>query len=240
MKNLLVQNNKFMKKNKNNKVSNLLSIYESICNGSISIIFDDYSQSKTHTPGIQHLKGENEEYYLKELSENELDTYIKNHNENKKYSSSDKNLSFLYKGDIKISDIVFRKGGLGGTYKDGYCQLLEYGTIENPKSEYYNGCVVDIYGNIVLKQSQEKGLGNIYLKGGILAMVGDYLYNLKTGKPFLKPMSSKLETYEFMFVETYTLDEKYYNPEIAKIQKRGVYKINKFTSEMQFFPDKKS
>ena len=32
--------------------------------------------------------------------------------------------SHLYHNDLKVSDLIFRKGGLGGTFKDGYCSLM--------------------------------------------------------------------------------------------------------------------
>jgi len=170
--------------------------------------------------------------YLMELTENEMDIY----NKNIGYKSSGHRTPYSYlfdreKGKI-ISDNVFRKGGLGGNFKDGYCSLLVYGTLENPDGGISNGCLIDTKGNVVLKQ---ESLNYIYHIGGIIASMGNYLYNLKTNKKILNPNTTKISSDEFLFIETYELNAKYYDPEVAKIQKRGVYKINKFTAEMEFF-----
>lgn len=93
------------------------------------------------------------------------------------------NYSHLYYFDKKISNNIFRKGGLGGKFKDGYCELIFYKRV-NKKAK---GCYFS-FGEFVIINN----IGNIVLKGkplidphhieGRLASVSNSIYDLQTGE----------------------------------------------------------
>jgi hypothetical protein len=148
--------------------------------------------------------------------------------------------SYLYKDEVQISDIVFRKGGMGGTFRDCYCQLISYPDFKlkegnHQKTSFGIHCIINLDGEIVLS---EKSAFNhdIYLKKGVIAKFKDEYYNLKTGKVVAYASSDHVETEEFIWVQ-HSYESNYRKDSIN--WPLGVYKINYYTGDVEFFPKKK-
>ena len=132
------------------------------------------------------------------------------------------NYCYLYKDGVKISDVLFRKGGLFTPFgKDKkYCLLIAYHDYK--KDTLGNSCIINNEGTIVL-QSESSFDHLSYLKGEIATMKGIY-YNLKTGEPIVRGSSTVRSKY-YLFVENS------YN----KDYETGVYKIDYETGEYEIF-----
>jgi hypothetical protein len=131
--------------------------------------------------------------------------------------------SYLYKDGKKLSDDIFRKGGMGGTYKDGYIGLMKY----NPETKSENDWVmVDTEGNVVY--TQKNRFGSLYHQGGIIVSDDNKLYNIKTGD-MIVDHTAKISSRDFLFVEVIWSSNGF---------ESGVYKIDKQTAEIEFFERK--
>ena len=142
---------------------------------------------------------------------------------NSKYSN-------LYHNGLKVSDLIFRKGGISGDFKDGYCQLIHY-TKTKEKGKNNSGFS---FGTHVIINS----LGNIILSGiGIssyphhcgknLGKLKDTYYNLLTGESLITcSSSSSVDGKNFLIVE-HRYD--WYNKDFPL----GVYKIDKITCSVE-------
>lgn len=138
--------------------------------------------------------------------------------------------SHLYHNELKVSDLVFRKGGLGGNFKDGYCSLILY-TQERPHEEKSHG--FDFGTHVIINK-----LGDVCLSGtgmssypshcgGNLGKLKDTYYNLCTGEEVITcSSSSNIDGQRFMFVE-HRYD--WYNKNLPL----GIYRIDKFTCECE-------
>jgi hypothetical protein len=137
--------------------------------------------------------------------------------------------SHLYKDGVKVSDEIFRKGGLCHGFKEGYCGLIHYTKTKEPKKND-NGfsfgahVIVNTEGKICL---EGKSLDSPYHTGGNVGSVGDYYYNLLTGEKICYRPSSVITGGEYLYLEhRYNFD--YYEVKIPV----GVYKLNKITLEL--------
>jgi hypothetical protein len=139
--------------------------------------------------------------------------------------------SHLYHNDLKVSDLVFRKGGLGGNFKDGYCSLVLY-TQTRPHEEKSHG--FDFGVHVIINK-----LGDVCLSGtgmssypshcgGNLGKLKDTYYNLCTGEEVITCNSSgaSIDGQRFMIVEH---RYHWYNKNLPL----GIYKIDKFTCEFE-------
>jgi len=146
------------------------------------------------------------------------------------------NYSYLYKEDNKISDKIFRKGGLGGNWKGDYIDLIVYTKKKlsrtgkppkstDPKWEFSSGihCVVNKDGIVVYEA--ERMTSYPYLYGGCLLGVDNTIRNLKTNTIILKYGGSILKSDKFLFVQN----------EYNKDYKQGVYKIEIETGNFEVF-----
>lgn len=103
----------------------------------------------------------------------------------------------LYHNGLKVSDNIFRKGGIGGNFKDGYCQLIHY--IRERKSDKYGKryfssgehVIVNNVGEIVLKSDSFSSNYPAH-DGGNVGHIKDLYYDLRTGKPFMVKGSSDI------------------------------------------------
>jgi len=133
--------------------------------------------------------------------------------------------SHLYHNDLKVSDLIFRKGGLGGTFKDGYCSLIHYVKTKEPKKND-NGFS---FGTHVIIN----GLGEICLNrdgyhiGGHLASIGNYIYDLRTGKA-IAPKSSTTITGTNCIIIEHRYD--WYDKEVSL--PLGIYRIDFQTAQI--------
>lgn len=139
--------------------------------------------------------------------------------------------SHLYKDGVKISDEVFRRGGYGGGFKDGYATLIHY-TPEKDKKKYPDGfghsntVLVNEKGEIVLKS---QGLDYVSHIGGNVGLVKHAYYNLLTGEAIMPKVDKSIKGTNFLIVEhRYNWD---YIKEVIDVPV-GVYNINLLTCEV--------
>lgn len=137
----------------------------------------------------------------------------------------------LYKDNQKLSDDVFRVGGLGGKFNDGYCSLLyypEYDKNSKENSICRHQCIINTNGDIIVQVEQ---FDHLYHLGGVLATSKKLgLINLLTGEKILPDYGDSVKSKEFLFVEhrwSCTEDKEKYP--------LGVYKISYKTGEYEIF-----
>lgn len=137
--------------------------------------------------------------------------------------------SHLYKDGVKVSDEIFRKGGLCHGFRDGYCVLIHY-VLEREHEEKRLGfssgdsVIINTDGKICLSR---EGLDYPYHSGGNVGSVGNYYYNLLTGEKICYRPSSVIVGKECLYLDNkYTFD--YYEIKLPV----GIYKLNKITLEL--------
>jgi len=137
--------------------------------------------------------------------------------------------SHLYKDGVKVSDDIFRKGGLCHGFKEGYCGLIHYTrTNESKKNDdgfsFGESVIINTDGKICLTR---EGLDYAYHSGGNVGSMGNYYYNLLTGEKICRRPSTVITGGEYLYLEhRYNFD--YYEVKIPV----GVYKLNKITLEL--------
>jgi hypothetical protein len=137
--------------------------------------------------------------------------------------------SHIYKDGVKVSDEIFRKGGLCHGFRDGYCVLIHY-VLEREHEEKRLGfssgdsVIINTDGKICLSR---EGLDYPYHTGGNVGSVGNYYYNLLTGEKICYRPSSVIVGEECLYLDNrYNFD--YYEVKLPV----GVYKLNKITLEL--------
>lgn len=137
--------------------------------------------------------------------------------------------SHLYKDGVKVSDEIFRKGGLCHGFKDGYCTLIHY-VLEREHEEERLGfssgesVIINTDGKVCLSK---EGLDYPYHSGGNVGSMGNYYYNLLTGEKICYRPSSVIVGEECLYLDNrYNFD--YYEVKLPV----GVYKLNKNTLEL--------
>ena len=137
--------------------------------------------------------------------------------------------SHIYKDGVKVSDEIFRKGGLCHGFRDGYCVLIHY-VLEREHEEKRLGfssgdsVIINTEGKICLSRT---GLDYPYHTGGNVGSVGNYYYNLLTGEKICYRPSSVIVGEECLYLDNrYNFD--YYEVKLPV----GVYKLNKITLEL--------
>lgn len=137
--------------------------------------------------------------------------------------------SHLYKDGVKVSEDIFREGGICHGFKDGYCNLIYYTrTKESKKNDngfsFGTHVIVNTEGKVCLSG---KSLDSPYHTGGNVGSVGNYYYNLLTGEKICYRPSSVIVGEECLYLDNkYNFD--YYEVKIPV----GVYKLNKITLEL--------
>jgi len=219
-----------MSKNKKNKnMDNYLSLSlmtEMLFNGqSLSSIFGGKYQNEPKSP-YENLKNGFELRTI-ELKDDKGDV-------DKNWGS----YSHLYRNEELICDKVFRKGGLGGEFKDGYSSLIYY-IQKEPHTEKKHGFDFGIH--VIINESGEIVLSGEGISsyphhcGGNLGKLKDCYYNLLTKEPIIECSSSEhIDGKEFVFV-THKYD--WYNKTVK--MPLGVYQINKTTCEIKKIDDVK-
>ena len=145
--------------------------------------------------------------------------------------------SHLYKDGVKISNEVFRRGGICSGFKDGYCQIIQYQP-KKDKKKYPDGygdsrhVIVNAEGKIVL--SCESSFDSIYHTGGNVASKGDVYYNLLTGEPIIYKSSTTIKGAKAIIIEhRYDFD---YMKKVVDVPK-GVYSLDLITCELTKIDD---
>lgn len=109
----------------------------------------------------------------------------------------------LYHNGLKVSDKIFRKGGICHGYKDGYCALIHYTRSEDPKKSsegfsFGTHVLVNELGEICLGKD---GLDHPYHVGGHLASIGNYLYDLRSGNAVAPKSSTMITGKNYVIIE---------------------------------------
>jgi hypothetical protein len=146
------------------------------------------------------------------------------------------NYSHLYHNELKVSDLVFRKGGMGGNFKDGYCSLIHY-TQKEPHTEKRHGfnfgihVIINRFGDIKLSGTGISSYPSYYGKN--IGKLGDTFYDLQIGKEVLTCSGSNvIDGLNYIIVE-HRYD--WYNKELPL----GVYKIDKEDCTFEKIDDSK-
>jgi hypothetical protein len=136
------------------------------------------------------------------------------------------NYSHLYHNDLKVSDEVFRRGGTGGEFKDGYCELIHY--VKDKKNsngfDFGTHVIINHLGEICMGK---KGLDYPYHIGGHLGSIGNYIYDLRNGKA-IAPKSSTVITGINCIIIEHRYD--WYDKEVKL--PLGIYRISLHTAEL--------
>jgi hypothetical protein len=143
----------------------------------------------------------------------------------------------LYYNESKVSDLIFRKGGMGGEFKDGYCTLINYVRTEekgknNSGFSFGTHVIINHLGEIVL--SKDSGLDYPSHIGGHLGSIGNYIYDLRTGAAIAPKSSTSIKGVNSIIIE-HRYD--WYDKEV-KLQ-LGVYRIDFKTAEITKIDDVK-
>jgi hypothetical protein len=142
--------------------------------------------------------------------------------------------SHLYKDGNKVCDMVFRKGGYSGDFKDGYASLILYVQKEKHTEKRHG---FDFGTHVIIneqgKTCLEPGRSTSYPshQGGNIGKLKDTYYDLRTGEKILNCSSSgSISGQNFIIVE-----HKYdwYDKNLPL----GVYKIDKQTCEFEKIDD---
>ena len=139
--------------------------------------------------------------------------------------------SHLYRNGEQVSDQVFRKGGMGGDFRDGYCSLIHY-TRDSKRDDGFSfgtHVIINGLGEIVLSGT---GISDYpSLCGGHLGKLKDTYYDLRTGEPVLTASSSGAISSKNLIILEHRYD--WYKKSLPL----GVYTINKATCEVTKIDD---
>jgi hypothetical protein len=159
----------------------------------------------------------------------------------KKWNESGSGFFCLTIDEKLVSESLYRKGGLGGKWQDGYMMILKYvedmydknltKDMTHAKRHHLDArsCIINKQGKEMFVQ--DGGIDHAYLQGGVVYSVGDGYYNIETGELYCRSYSRKLESDEFIFLDISWDVEK-------KSFKGGVMKINKKDGSFEVFPKK--
>jgi hypothetical protein len=136
----------------------------------------------------------------------------------------------LYHNDLKVSDLIFRKGGMSHGFKDGYCALIHYTRTNEPKKNnsgfsFGTHVIINHLGDIAM--SAPSSLDHPYHIGGHLASIGNYIYDLRTGKAIAPKSSTTIKGMNCIIIE-HRYD--WYKKEVEL--PLGVYRIDFETAEL--------
>lgn len=144
--------------------------------------------------------------------------------------------SRLYHNDLMVSDEIFRRGGTGGKFKDGYCKLIHY-TQKEPHTEKKHGfdfgthVIINNLGEIVMGRA---GLDYPSHIGGHLGSINNYIYDLRSGKAIAPKSSTTIAGINCVIIE-HRYD--WYDKEVKL--PLGIYRIDFWTAEITKIDDVK-
>jgi len=140
------------------------------------------------------------------------------------------NYCHLYHNDLKVSNLIFRKGGTGGKFKDGYCKLIHYVRTKEPKKNnsgfsFGTHVIINHLGEIVL--GAPSSLDYPSHIGGHLGSIKNYIYDLRTGKAIAPKSSTSIIGANCIIIE-HRYD--WYDKEVKL--PLGIYRIDFDTCEL--------
>ena len=130
---------------------------------------------------------------------------------------------------------LYRKGGIGGYWKDGYMMLIKHveafyddSITKDPKRKPHlesRWCIIDWQGNEKVEFTSFK---HGYIVGGQIYSIENKYYNIETGEFYCKAYHS-VSSDEYLFLQ---------NDYDENSEKRGVIMINKKDGTYKLFPGK--
>lgn len=152
----------------------------------------------------------------------------------KKWNEHCTDFVHLYRDGAKVSDQLYRRGGLGGEFKDGYILLLKYTedlyndsiTKDKARKHHLKGCwcILDEKG---VEKVINKPFEYLNHNGGQIYSIENDYYNIETKELYCKAYGS-MKTKDFIFINNaYDKDKS----------KRGVMKINKWDGTFELFQE---
>lgn len=136
--------------------------------------------------------------------------------------------SHLYRDGEKISNEIFRKGGMCNGFKDGYCALIHYVKESGKREDGFSfgiHVIVDAFGKTVLSG---KGITDYPSHvGGNIGRMGDVYYNLLNGEKIMESSSGSS-----IVGESAIIIEHRYNWRNDKLP-LGVYRLDKMTCKLE-------
>lgn len=139
-------------------------------------------------------------------------------------TKSTKGFGFLYKDGKRILDSYVRLGGISGKFKEGYANVIVYPKLRDEKGATGHHTIVDTNGRIAL-QADSQLFDYPYHVGGNIGVQKNTFYNLLTGDVIVVGFKDYFKSKDFVFCEV----------SYSKNQPNGIYKIDKFTCEYEFF-----
>lgn len=143
----------------------------------------------------------------------------------KKWNEHSVDFVQLYYNGKKVSDSLYRKGGLYSGNTDGYYMILKYteaiykdSITKDPKRKKHlqgNWVILDSEGN---EKYEHKEYGSMYLMGGQVYSIGSKYYNIETNELYCTSYDC-MRTDNFIFLNNTAYD--------ADPNEKGVMKINK-------------
>lgn len=163
----------------------------------------------------------------------------------KKWNENMQDFICLTRNGQLISNSLYRKGGMGGEFRDGYMMLLKYveaiydfdfikqcypnkGNKElELQRRHLEGrwCIIDKNG---VEKVAFKQFANPYLTAGQVYSLDNKYYNIETGELYCRSYT-RMESEEFIFLDNAYDDDH---------SKRGIMKINKKDGSYELFPKK--
>lgn len=204
-------------KNDHNSIDPLQMFYQMMSDGSIERFFGGMPRTEPKEDVVKHQSlGDGFELRRFEILDEDGDDI------------NDQKFSHLYKDGVKVSDVVYRKGGMCMGFRDGYCYLIKYDKVENNEGrlgyDFGIHVIINSEGNICL--SENNSLDHPHHCGGNLAKIGSTYYDLTTGQIVaVCDTSSTIDGKDYLFLNhRYAWDG-------SKLP-LGVYQINKTTCEI--------
>lgn len=136
--------------------------------------------------------------------------------------------SHLYHNGLKVTDLIFRSANTS-QFKDGYCKLIHYvRTKEKGKNSdgfsFGTQVIINHLGEIAMSQSSLDYPTHI---GGNIASIGNYIYDLRSGKAIAPKSSTTITGASCIIIEH---RYSWYDKE-AKLP-LGIYKIEFDTAKI--------
>jgi hypothetical protein len=146
--------------------------------------------------------------------------------------------SHLYHNDTKVSDLIFRKGGYVKGFKDGYCALIHYtrtpkGDSQKDLFSFGDHVLINEEGEIAMKGGSFSS-NHPYHIGGHIASLGNYIYDLRTGKCIAPKSSTTIKGMNSVIIEH---RYEWYDKEVKL--PLGVYRVDFWTAEVTKIDDVK-
>lgn len=150
----------------------------------------------------------------------------------------------LFVGDKKVSDTLYRVGGMGGKQEGKYTMLLKHvealyeknitiatkkkPTIANRRHLASHWCIIDEQGKEVKVFKEFEG-NKAYLRGGVVySMYSDKFFNILTDELIIESRGDKIYAEDFILLES-----KYGEAE------RGIFKLNKADGSLEKLAEEK-